>query len=72
MANQLTKEDIKRNEIADVLERSAVWVKFHPQQTLWGGLGTAAALEYGRPERAGRQVAEPLRDSVWVRSGANG
>ena len=43
MASQTTKEDIRRNEVADVLERTAVWVKFHPQQTLWGTLGTAAA-----------------------------
>ncbi|MBI3296687.1 MAG: tetratricopeptide repeat protein [Elusimicrobia bacterium] len=43
MSKQWVKEEVRRNEVADVLERGALWVKFHPQQSLWTGLGVAAA-----------------------------
>ena len=42
MNEELTKEDTRRNEVADALDRGVRWAKLHPQQTLWGGLAVAA------------------------------
>lgn len=44
MNQEITKEDIKRNEIADVLERGVRWIRLHPQQSLWSGLAAAAIV----------------------------
>lgn len=44
MSKQWAKEEANTNEIATVLERGAVWVKFHPQQSIWGGIGLAASI----------------------------
>ncbi|TBR23124.1 tetratricopeptide repeat protein [bacterium] len=44
MNQEITKQDIKRNEVADVLEGGFRWVKLHPQQALWSGLGAAAVV----------------------------
>lgn len=44
MNQEITKADIRRNEIADVLDRGARWTRSHPQQALWSGLGAAAVL----------------------------
>lgn len=42
MNQEITKQDIRRNEIADVLDRGVRWTKLHPQQALWSGLAAAA------------------------------
>ena len=42
MNQEITKQDIRRNEIADALDRGVRWTKLHPQQALWSGLAAAA------------------------------
>jgi tetratricopeptide (TPR) repeat protein len=44
MNEELTKQDIKRNEVADAMEGGLRWVRLHPQQTLWGALAAAALV----------------------------
>lgn len=39
MSQELTKQDIKRNEMAEAIDQGARWVRLHPQHALWGGLG---------------------------------
>lgn len=44
MNQELTKQDIKRNEMAEAVDHGVRWVRLHPQQALWGGLGAAAVV----------------------------
>ena len=43
MAKAWARQQAKKNEIAAVLERGALWIKFHPQTALWAGIGLLAA-----------------------------
>jgi len=44
MAKAWARQEAKTNEIAAILEKGVLWVKFHPQAALWGGIGTLAAV----------------------------
>lgn len=44
MNQEMTKQDMKRNDLADALEQGMRWVRLHPQQALWGGLGAAVLV----------------------------
>jgi len=44
MNQEMTKQDIKRNDLADALEQGMRWVRLHPQQALWGGIGVAVVV----------------------------
>ncbi|MDE2291521.1 MAG: tetratricopeptide repeat protein [Elusimicrobia bacterium] len=41
--NESSREDIKRNEVADIVERVAAWIRLRPQQALWSAIGVVAA-----------------------------
>ncbi|MFA6029251.1 MAG: tetratricopeptide repeat protein [Elusimicrobiota bacterium] len=44
MAKGWARQEAKRNEVAEVLERSSLWLRMHQQTAVWVGVGTAAAL----------------------------
>ncbi|MFH1726708.1 MAG: tetratricopeptide repeat protein [Elusimicrobiota bacterium] len=43
MGKQWVRKQMKENELAAVVEKAALWLRYHPQTVLWGGIGTLAA-----------------------------
>ncbi|HAH06608.1 MAG TPA: hypothetical protein DCM05_08795 [Elusimicrobia bacterium] len=44
MGKGWARQEAKTNEIAELLERAALWVKFHQQVAIWSGTALLAAL----------------------------
>lgn len=44
MSKQWAKEEANKNEVADVLERAALWVRANPQPSLWTALAVVAVI----------------------------
>lgn len=47
MGKGWARQEAKTNEIAELLERGALWVKFHQQAAVWGGVALLAAAVIG-------------------------
>src|SRR3989338_8413045 len=43
MAKAWARKEAKKNEVAAAIEKVMLWIKFHPQVSIWGGIGLAAA-----------------------------
>lgn len=44
MAKAWARQEAKKNEIAALIDKGVLWMTFHPQASLWGGIGLLAAV----------------------------
>jgi len=47
MGKGWARQEAKKNELAQAIERASLWIRYHQQIAIWAGLGLAAAITVG-------------------------
>ncbi|MBI5243930.1 MAG: tetratricopeptide repeat protein [Elusimicrobia bacterium] len=47
MGKGWARQEAKKNELAEAIERATLWIRYHEQAAIWSGLGLLGALAVG-------------------------